>query len=295
MAKDLYEGFPEVRELYDLASQALGYDMAKLSFEGPAEELNKTMRTQPCLLAAGMAAFSAISSRGITANAAAGHSLGEYTALVAGEAVSVEDGLRITEARGEIMQNAVPEGKGLMAAVLGLDRSKVDGICLSVKSGYVAPANYNCPGQIVISGEKEAVYEAIGLLKDAGAKRVVPLQVSVPSHSRLMAGAAEKLAAVLASGDIAFSVPRIPVVMNATAKFVKSADEIKSALVKQLESPVLWEDCVGAMARAGIDTFIELGPGKVLSGLIRRCAPDAKVFSVEDRESLARTLGDLDV
>ena len=165
MGKDLYEGFDEVRKLYDEASGVLGYNVSKLSFSGPEEELNKTVKTQPCLLVAGIAAFKVLTSKGPRPEAVAGHSLGEYSALVAAGALSFKDGLRVTEMRGRLMQEAVPEGKGLMAAVLGLDREEIDEICRAVEPGYVVPANYNGPGQTVISGEREAVEEAMALAK----------------------------------------------------------------------------------------------------------------------------------
>lgn len=293
MAKDLHEGFEEVRELYREASETLGYDVAELSFNGPEEELNLTVRTQPCLLAASAAALAALRSRGIRADAVAGHSLGEYSALLAAGSLSFGDALRITELRGKLMQEAVPAGKGMMAAVLGLEREPVDQACASVKSGYVAPANYNCPGQIVISGETPAVEEAMGLLKEAGAKRVLPLPVSVPSHSRLMDGTSKQLSEYLFFDNMDIAEPEIPVVSNADAIFISTVDGIKAALVKQLNSPVLWEYCVSTMTHAGIDTFVEVGPGKVLSGLVKRCDPGVRVLNVEDRESLEKTVAEL--
>lgn len=291
MGKDLYDGFAEVKKLYEEASDALGYDVAGLSFGGPEQELNQTMRTQPCLLAASMAAMKALELCGVRPEAAAGHSLGEYTALVASGVLSFRDALRVTEMRGKLMQEAVPEGKGLMAAVLGLERDKVTEICQSAKSGYVAPANFNCPGQIVISGEKEAVEEAMKLADKAGARRVVPLAVSVPSHCRLMEETSNKLAEFLFLGDgIKMHEPEIPVVSNADALLLTMVDGIKAALVRQLKGPVYWEDSILAMQREGFDTFIEVGPGKVLSGLIKRIARGVNILNVEDRDSLTKTL-----
>jgi [acyl-carrier-protein] S-malonyltransferase len=293
MGKDLHENFREVRELYEEANSTLGYDLRALSFEGPEEELNQTVKTQPCLLAAGFAAYKVLESRGVSAEAVAGHSLGEYTALVAAGVLSFSDALRVTEMRGRLMQEGVPEGKGLMAAVLGLKRKPVDEICLTVKSGHVASANYNCPGQIVISGERAAVEEAMELLRGAGAKRVVPLPISVPSHCRLMDGASRRLSEYLFLGDIRMNTPGIPVVSNSDAIFLSTIDGIKAALVKQLNNPVLWEYVVSAMTHAGMDTFVELGPGKVLSGLIRRSAPGVRTLNVQDPGSLEATLGEL--
>ncbi len=288
MGKDLYDNFPEVREIYREAEEVLGYDIGELSFNGPQEELNKTFRTQPCLLTASLAAFKVFSSNGITPFCMAGHSLGEYSAVLASGAISFRDALRVTEKRGQYMQEAVLEGEGLMAAILGLEKDEVEDICRCVSSGYVAPANYNCPGQIVISGEREAVEEAIGLAKEAGAKRTVILSVSVPSHCRLMAGASERLSELLK--DIEFRTPKIPIVNNADAVFLNSPKEIKESLIRQLVSPLLWEDSVRLMLKNDVRTFIEVGPGKILSALIKRIDKDAQTLNVEDTKSLRETL-----
>ncbi|MEK6673681.1 MAG: ACP S-malonyltransferase [Nitrospirota bacterium] len=290
MGKDLYENFGAVRKIYEEASEALGYDVAELSFNGSEEELNKTFRTQPCILTASIAAYTVLTSPGLRVpvslrpSVVAGHSLGEYSALVAAGMISFKEAVKLTEKRGRFMQEAVPEGKGLMAAILGLKRDEVDCICLSVQSGYAAPANYNCPGQIVIAGERPAVEEAMRLAKEAGAKRALPLAVSVPSHCSLMADASTRLAEAL--NDIEFSAPAIPLVNNADAMFLSSIESIKASLVRQLNSPLLWEDSIRNIAASGIDTFIEAGPGRVLSGLIKRIEPEAKVFNVEDLKSL---------
>jgi [acyl-carrier-protein] S-malonyltransferase len=288
MGKDLWEHFDEVKALYAEASSALGYDVAALSFNGPKEELNKTFHTQPALLTASIAAYRILSSNGITPYVVAGHSLGEYSAIVAAGVVSFSDAVVLTEKRGTFMQEAVPEGEGLMAAVIGLGRNDVDDLCLSVESGYVSPANYNCPGQIVIAGEKKAVEDAMRLAKDAGAKRVVPLAVSAPSHCTLMAEASNRLAALL--DTIEFSDPGMPIVNNADAIFLTNAEKIKSSLIKQLSRPLLWEDSIRRIVAGGIDTFVEVGPGKILSGLIKRIEPSARLFNVEDVESLNRTV-----
>ena len=290
MGRDLYEGLKEIRELYIEAEKALGYDVAGLSFNGPGEELDRTVRTQPCLLAASIAAFRALGLSGLKPDAVAGHSLGEYSALVASGVLSFGDALRITEMRASLMQQAVPEGAGTMAAVLGMKSMEVEDVLSSVKSGSVSVANYNCPGQVVISGERAAVKEAMGALKVAGAKRVVPLSVSVPSHCKLMDGASRMLSEFLFLGDIRMNEPRVPVVSNADAIFLSSVEGIKAALVRQLNSPVRWENSILSMAGDGIDTFVEVGPGKVLSGLIKRISPDARMLNVEDRESLEKTV-----
>ena len=288
MGKDLCTNFAEAAAVFAEASDALGYDIQDLCFNGPKEELDKTFRTQPCILTASIAAFRVLASRGISSDAVAGHSLGEYSAITAAEVLSLRDAVQLTEKRGTFMQEAVPEGKGLMAAILGLDRKKVDDLCLSVTTGYVSPANYNSPGQIVIAGEKQAVEDAMKLAKEAGAKRAIALAVSVPSHCSLMAGASDRLFEQLKTLDM--RDPSVPVVNNADALFLSTADSIRTSLVRQLNSPLLWEDSVRNMAAAGIDTFIEVGPGKVLSGLIRRIEPEARLFNVEDSESLNRTL-----
>ena len=291
MGKDLWENFDQVKRLYEEASETLGYDVKELSFNGPQEELSKTFRTQPCILTASIAAYKVLSSQGVTAYVMAGHSLGEYSALVAAGVISFKDAVLLTEKRGVFMQEAVPEGQGLMAAIIGLDRQKVDDICLSVETGYVSPANYNSPGQIVIAGEKQAVEDAMKMAKHAGAKRVLALAVSAPSHCTLMVEASNRLAELLNTLEI--KNPDVPIVNNADAIFLTSAERIKTSLVNQLNSPLLWEDSIRNMVETGIDTFIEVGPGKVLSGLIKRIEPSVKLYNVEDSASLKRTLEEL--
>lgn len=288
MGKEIYDGFNEAKAVFDKASEVLGYDVASLCFNGPKEELDRTVRTQPCLLTVSIAIYQVIINKGLKPSVTAGHSLGEYSALVAAGALDLEKALQLTEKRGQFMQEAVPEGEGLMAAILGLKRSEVDSICLSVKSGYVAPANYNCPGQIVIAGERKAVEEAINLAKEAGAKRAIPLSVSVPSHCALMVRASERLAEVLQGMEL--NNPMVPIVNNADAFFLNNVEGIRSSLVRQLNSPLLWEDSIRVIINSGIDTFVEVGPGKVLSGLIRRIDPKVRLFNVEDKESLEKTL-----
>lgn len=279
MGKEIYERYPVAKEVFQQASDALGYDVAGLCFNGPAEELNRTFRTQPCILTVSSALNSVLKERGVQPSVVAGHSLGEYSALVAAGVISLKESVSLTEKRGRFMQEAVPEGKGLMAAILGLEREKVDEICNSLISGYAAAANYNCPGQIVIAGEKTAVEEAVELCKSAGAKRAIALAVSVPSHCRLMTGASERLGELL--GTIELKDPFIPLVNNADARFLETAEEIKPSLIRQLNSPLLWEDSIKAIYASGIDTFIEVGPGKVLAGLIKRIVPEAKILSAD--------------
>lgn len=291
MGKDLWENFDEVKALYQEASEVLAYDVKELSFNGPQDELNKTFRTQPCLLTASIAAYRVLFSHGVRAHAMAGHSLGEYSAIVAADVISFKEAVILTEKRGMFMQEAVPEGKGLMAAIIGLDRQKVDDICLSVESGYVSPANYNSPGQIVIAGEKNAVEDAMKLAKNAGAKRAIALSVSAPSHCTLMVEASNRLASLL--DTIKIKDPGVPIVNNADAVILTTADRIKVSLINQLNSPLLWEDSVRNIVETGVDTIIEVGPGKVLTGLIKRIEPSVRLLNVEDTASLNRTLEEL--
>ncbi len=288
MGKDLYENYEEAKIVFQEASAVLEYDVADMCFNGPKDELNKTYRTQPCLLTASFAVFKVLSHKGVSPFCVAGHSLGEYTAVAAAGVISFRDAVKIAEKRGVFMQEAVPEGKGLMAAVLGIERETLDRICINVKSGYVSPANYNCPGQIVISGEKKAVEEAMKMAEDSGAKRALPLAVSVPSHCSLMNSAAEKLSELLYS--IKLAAPQIPVVNNADALFLNNTSAIKNSLVRQINSPLLWEDSVNQMIEKGVDTFIEVGPKKVLSGLVKRINTGVKIYNVEDSKSLDETL-----
>ncbi|MFN3396322.1 MAG: ACP S-malonyltransferase [Thermodesulfovibrionales bacterium] len=291
MGREMYERYDEAKRVFEIASEVLGYDVASLCFNGPEEELNRTVKTQPCILTVSIAIYKVLIDKGLKPSVTAGHSLGEYSALVAAGVLDLDKALILTEKRGQFMQDAVPEGKGLMAAILGLKRKEVDEICLSVRSGYVVPANYNCPGQIVIAGEKKAVEEAISLAKEAGAKRAIPLPVSVPSHCALMAGASERLAELLKGID--FHSPSVPLVNNADALFLNNVESIKSSLIRQLNSPLLWEDSIKTIIDSGIETFIEVGPGKVLSGLIRRIDPKVSVLNVEDNASLEKTLSSL--
>ncbi len=292
MAKEFIENFEESREVFTAASSVLGYDLAQLCLHGPAEKLNLTENTQPAILAASIAALRPLERRGLTAGAAAGHSLGEYTAITAAGGFELKDAIALVQKRGRYMQEAVPEGTGLMAAILGMERQDVEKTCHeAAKNGIVAPANYNSPGQIVIAGEKKAVEKAMELARAAGAKKVVPLAVSVPSHCAMMRQAGERLAKELEK--ITIRDLRIPIVNNAEAKFLLSPGELRSSLVKQISSPLFWEDSINAMAAEGFDTFIEIGPGKVLSGLVKRIAKNAKVLNVEDVKSMNDTLSSI--
>jgi [acyl-carrier-protein] S-malonyltransferase len=289
MAKEFIENFPESKEVFDIASAALGFDLAQLCMHGPSETLNKTENTQPAILATSIAILRPLERRGLSAGAAAGHSLGEYTAITAAGGFELKDAITLVQKRGRYMQEAMPEGAGLMAAILGMDRTALEKTCLeAAKNGIVAPANYNSPGQIVIAGEKKAVEKAMELAKAAGAKKVVPLMVSVPSHCPLMKQAGERLARELDTATI--NDLRIPIVNNADARFLRTAAELKPSLVRQISSSLYWEDSINRLTADGFDTFIEIGPGKVLSGLVKRIAKDAKVLNVEDQKSMNETL-----
>ena len=289
MAKEFIENYQESKEVFDVASTVLGYDLAQLCIAGPLEQLNMTENTQPAILAASIAILRPLERRGLTAEAAAGHSLGEFSAITAAGGFELKDAISLVRLRGRYMQEAVPAGTGLMAAILGMERSDVEKTCLeAAKNGIVAPANYNSPGQIVIAGEKQAVEKAMELAKAAGAKRVVPLMVSVPSHCAMMKIAGDRLGKELEK--VVLSDLSIPIVNNADAKFLEKASDLRPSLIKQISSPLYWEDSIRNMIARGFDTFIEIGPGKVLSSLVRRIAKDAKVLNVEDGKSMNDTL-----
>ena len=288
MGKALCDAFPHLAQIYEEASAVLGYDIAALCFNGPAETLNLTEHTQPALLVSSVAALRALHPATITPEAVAGHSLGEYTALVAAGGLTFRDAVAIVQKRGRYMSEAVPAGTGAVAALLGLAAEVVKEACREAGSaGVVQAANFNSPGQVVIAGEKAAVERAIEIAKTKGCKKAVPLPVSVPVHTPLMQKAADRLAADLAS--IAWTDLRMPLINNAEAKPIVKAGDIRASLVRQLPSSVLWEDSVKAMAATGVKTFVEIGPGTVLTGLIRRIVPDATTLNVNDPKSLEAT------
>lgn len=285
MGKDIYNNFPEVRDIYSEAGDILGYDLKTLCFEGPEEKLNRTEYTQPAVFITDIAVLKVVAENGIKPSVVSGHSLGEYAALVAAGGIDFSDALRLVVKRALFMQEAVPEGKGMMAAILGLDSSLLEGICMEASAkGVVRPANYNCPGQVVIAGEKAAVEEAARLAKEKGAKRVIPLLVSVPSHSPLMIAAGERLEEVI--NGIVIRDLIVPLVNNADARCLISSKEIRSSLKKQVSEPVLWERSIRNIIEQGMSIFIEIGPGKVLSGLVKRIDNGVRVFNIEDRKSL---------
>lgn len=287
MLAELATQFPQVEQTFAQASTALGYDLWQLVQAGPAEQLNQTDKTQPAMLAAGVAVWRVWQANGgAIPLVMAGHSLGEYTALVCAGALDFADAVCLVADRGRYMQDAVPTGTGAMAAVLGLDDEPVRAVCAQAQQGEVVEAvNFNSPGQVVIAGQVAAVNRAIELAKAAGAKRAVLLPVSVPSHCALMKPAALRLADRL--HDLSFAAPRISVINNVDVSQPDDPAQIKAALVRQLYSPVRWVETVQAMARHGVTKIIEAGPGKVLAGLNKRIVKDIETYAVFDPATLA--------
>ncbi len=279
-----------VESTYSQASEALGYDLWKIVSEGPESELNQTHITQPAMLCAGVACWSILQQSSDLAKPAmlAGHSLGEYTALVCAESLDLATAVQLVTKRGELMQSAVAVGEGSMAAIIGLDDKDVIQACANVSEGVVQAVNFNAPGQVVIAGNKHAVEVAMSNAKELGAKRALPLPVSVPSHCSLMREAAEALGEAL--DDINIAMPQIPVIHNQNAAVANSADEIRDLLIKQLYQPVKWVESVQTMHSKGIDTLVECGPGKVLAGLTRRIDKSMQGHAVFDAASLQKTI-----
>ncbi|HFF8969136.1 MULTISPECIES: ACP S-malonyltransferase [Serratia] len=290
MLAELAAQFPIVEETFGEASSALGYDLWQLVQQGPVEELNKTWQTQPALLAASVAIFRVWQQQGGKAPALmAGHSLGEYSALVCAGVLDFKAAIRLVELRGKLMQEAVPEGTGAMYAIIGLDNDAIAKACEESAQGQVvSPVNFNSPGQVVIAGNKEAVERAGAACKAAGAKRALPLPVSVPSHCALMKPAADKLAVALQ--DITFNAPQVPVVNNVDVRTENDPEAIRSALVRQLYSPVRWTESVGFIAAQGVTSLLEVGPGKVLTGLTKRIVDTLTAAAVNDTASLSAAL-----
>ncbi|MFS0727802.1 ACP S-malonyltransferase [Paenibacillus sp. 1P07SE] len=282
MGKDAYETAAASRQIIDRADEALGFALSRLIFEGPEEQLKQTANTQPALLAVSTALLAAFKIHGVQPDYVAGHSLGEYSALVAAGAISYEDALRTVRARGEFMEQAVPGGEGAMAAVLGAERAALGRLCEAVsgESGIVELANVNCPGQIVVSGSAAGVAAVVQRCKEAGAKRAIPLEVSGPFHSSLMQPAADQLRGVLAGLQLQDAA--VPVIANVTASPVTDSESIRRLLAEQVVSPVLWEDSVRYMLDHGVDTFIEIGSGTVLAGLIRKIDKSVRVVSINN-------------
>jgi [acyl-carrier-protein] S-malonyltransferase len=289
MGRELAGNHPAARSVFDEADKALGFSVSELCFNGSEETLKLTANTQPAILTASVATYRVLAENGVQPAFVAGHSLGEFSALVAAGGLEFSDAVSLVRRRGEYMQSAVPEGVGAMAAILGLAPAQVAGICRQAADGQVvAPANLNSPEQTVISGHAEAVKRAVELASAGGAKRAVMLPVSAPFHSSLMKPAAQRLETDLRSTD--FHTLRVPLVNNADAELITSGDEARESLVRQVTLPVRWEESVRELIDQGVNTFVEVGPGRVLTGLLRQIDRSIHVFNVEDEKSLRSTL-----
>lgn len=283
MGKDFYDALPVCREMFELAGKAGGLDVAALCFE-ENDKINITEYTQIAMLAAEVAILKAVEEKGVKADVTAGLSLGEYGALTASGVMSPADVFKVVRQRGIYMQEAVPTG-GAMTAVMGLDAEKIEAVCEETE-GIVSVANYNCPGQIVITGEADAVNRAAEKLTAAGAKRCVPLKVSGPFHSQMLTGAGEKLGRVLA--DVEIGEIRIPYIANVTADYVTDRGQVKDLLTRQVSSSVRWQQTIERMIADGVDTFIEIGPGRTLTGFMRKISRDVKTLTIEKLEDLEK-------
>ena len=289
MGKDFYDNYDVAKKMFKEADEALGYSIMKMCFEGPEDDLKLTANTQPAILTISCIANEILKENGIQPDITGGHSLGEYSALVAAGVLKFQDAVALVHKRGAYMQEAVPVGEGGMAAIIGVDRDTIVEICQKVSAqSPVQAVNFNCPGQIVIAGATKGVELAVEELKAAGAKKAVILPVSAPFHSTLMKPAAEKLAVEL--DKVTISDAQIPVVANVNAQILTKADDIKASLVAQAASPVLWEDCVASMKKFGADVLLEAGPGKTLCGFNRRIDKTITSLNVEDVASLEKSL-----
>lgn len=288
MAKEICSHYPKALEIFHKASEALGIDMEKMIFEGDEETLKITENTQPAILTASIACLAPVLDAGIEADYTAGLSLGEYSAHVYSGTFAFKDAVRLVKKRGKFMQEAVPVGVGSMAAILGLGREELLQACGQAREyGIVEPANFNCPGQIVISGEVKAVEKASALALEKGAKRAVPLAVSAPFHCSMLVSAGELLDAEMET--LVIQGMRVPVVANVNGEIVQEG-HVRQSLVRQVSNPVLWEDCVRTMIALGVDTFVEIGPGKVLSGFIKKIDKNVATLNIEDMASLEAAL-----
>src|SRR5699024_3562793 len=284
MGQDFYED-ETIKSLYEEANQALGKDITSLMFNGPGEELTETENAQPALLLSSIAAYTLIEAEGIKPVMTVGHSLGEYSALVAAKSLKLNEALPLVATRGKLMETAIPKDQGNMASVLGLNENEIKKELKKIKNDEIVDiANLNCPGQIVISGSKNGIEQAELILKEAGARRVLPLNVSGPFHSQLMEKANEEFEHYL--NQVNLTTAEIPVYANVTANAVQESEQIKDLLMKQLYSPVRFEESINNMIQAGVDAFVEVGTGRVLSGLVKKIDRKVKTFSVQDKKSL---------
>jgi len=288
MGKDLIENYPEANNLFNIANKALkkeGVDIGKICFEGPEEELKNTVNAQPAILTISTILCKLLRKNKIEPSIVAGHSLGEYSALVASSAIRFEDAVRLVRKRGEYMQSATPAGSGSMLAIIGLDKDKISKMCEKIKDiGKVEISNHNSPNQIVVSGEIKALEKLSLMAREKGARMVIPLKVSAPFHSSFMEIAKENLARYLEKVKI--DNPKIPINCNVSGDYMHNKEEVKSSLIKQMTHPVKWVESVTKMYSEGINCFIEVGPGKVLKGLIKQIIPETNVFNVFDSNSL---------
>ncbi len=288
MGKELKEQYACAEELFQRADEALGFSLSNICFEQESE-LNKTEFTQPAILTMSMAALSCLTQNGISAEYVAGLSLGEYSAFTASGVFNFEDAVRLVQKRGRFMTEAVPEGKGSMYAIIGMQREEVENVCKQCQQyGFVVPANYNAPGQIVIAGEAQATEKAASLAQEKGAKIVSKLNVSGPFHTALLESASKKLAEEL--HKLKLHNMNIPVITNVTGKEVENTEEIVPLLIKQIMSPVRWEETILTLSEKGVDTFVEIGPGKTLSGFVKRTIKGATILNVENQKTLEKTL-----
>lgn len=295
MGKDFFDTYQEAQEVFNTANKVLGFDITSLIFEGTKEDLQRTEITQPAVLVTSLAVYKVLTDHyHIYPAGASGLSLGEYSALAVSGVLKLSEAVSLVQKRARFMQEAVPEGEGSMAAILGLNKEKVKEVCKEGEHyGIVSPANYNCPGQVVIAGEKTAVEKTVELAKQAGAKRAVILPMSVPSHCELLRSAGERLSAVLqkvSAGDFKF-----PVLSNVKARYYNTPGEIRELLVLQLSSPVLWQDSMEFLIKDGFNYFIEVGPGRTLSAFLHKINRKVESYHVEDKSSLEKLLNDLEV
>jgi [acyl-carrier-protein] S-malonyltransferase len=289
MGKELADMYPVAKDVFDEADKALGFSISKICFEGSEEDLKLTANTQPAILTCSVATYRVLEEKGLAPDFVAGHSLGEYSALVAAGALKFSDAVRLVRKRGTYMQDAVPAGKGAMAAIMGLSPAVVADVCKRAADGEVcAPANLNSPDQTVISGHADAVKRAVELASQAGAKRATILAVSAPFHSALMMPAQEKLARDLEK--IHFDNLRVPLVTNVDADTIETGEAAREALIRQVSTAVRWEESVRLLIEEGVNTFVEVGPGKVLSGLLRQIERSVATLNVEDEKSLLKTV-----
>lgn len=294
MGKDLYEKYEEARNVYDRVEKLTGINVKKLSFEGPEEELNQTKNTQICILTMSLAILEILNKKGIKAEISAGLSLGEYSALIYSGILNFDDGVRLVQKRGEYMQNLVPQGEWLMSAILGMEESEVEEVCSKVQNGFAVPVNFNCPGQIVISGDKDGIKEAEIIAKEHGARRAIELKTSGPFHTIKLQKASNELRKELEK--ISFNAGTSKVVKNIDAKIYTEYDDIKDILAKHIISPVRFSKSLENMIEYGVDTFIEIGPGKTLSGFAKKIKTDkdVKILNITDVSTLENVISSIE-